>query len=118
LWLSVSAEAGWFIDAERFHISVHGQFSCQDFHSDISQKSRHPDPVDVNRNLTDFFQSEQCAACHEDVLDDIAAGSHAGQETKPWQRFDTCIECHDPHYEALLKDENALAMLNRPPKER
>ena len=56
LWcLSCPAKAGWLIDHERFHISVHGQLSCQDCHGSINEKRRHPDPVDVNRSLTDFF---------------------------------------------------------------
>ena len=118
LWLSVTAQAGWFIDHERFHISVHGQLSCQECHSDISEKSRHPDPVDVNRSLTDFFKSEQCAACHEEVFDEIAEGSHAGQETTPWQRFDICIECHNPHDQSSEQNETTLAMLSRPAKEK
>ena len=70
--LAIAAEAGWLIDHERFHVSVHGRLSCQECHSDIGEKSRHPDPVDVNRSLTDFFQTDQCAACHEEVLDEIS----------------------------------------------
>jgi hypothetical protein len=118
LWLSAAAEASWLIDHERFHVSVHGQLSCQECHADISEKSRHPDPVDVNRSLTDFFEAQECAACHEDNMEEIAEGSHAGQETMPWQRFDTCIECHSPHYQFSEKNETTLAILSRPVEEK
>lgn len=118
LWLTDGADAGWLIDYERYHISVHGQFSCQDCHTDISEKNRHPDPVDVNRNLTEFFKPEQCADCHEEVVKDIAEGSHAGQDATPWQRFDTCIECHNPHYQSSEQNESLLAMLRQPAEEK
>ena len=91
LCLPAAAEASWLIDHERFHVSVHGQLSCQECHADTSEKNRHPDSVDANPSLTDFFEVQECAACHEDNMEEIAAGSHAGQETMPWQRFHTCI---------------------------
>jgi nitrate reductase gamma subunit len=116
LWLSAAAEAGWLIDPERFHVSVHGQLSCQECHSGISEQTVHPDPVDVNQTLEDFFRPEQCAACHEDVADEIAAGRHAGQAATPWQRFETCIACHDPHYQLPDGDAAAGPDLNQPAK--
>ena len=85
-----TAEAAWLIDAERFHVSVHGQLSCRDCHEDINEKKIHPDPADVNKALKDFFQSGQCTACHEDVAIEIAGDSHGGQEATAWQRFDNC----------------------------
>ncbi len=118
LWLSATAEAGWLIDHERFHVSVHGQLSCQECHSNISEKTIHPDPVDVNRSLEDFFQPGPCAACHEEAAGEIAAGRHAGQETTPWQRFETCIACHDPHYQLPEGDEAARPDLSRPAKDK
>jgi nitrate reductase gamma subunit len=118
LWLSATAEASWLIDHERFHVSVHGQLPCQDCHGDIGEKNRHPDPVDVNRSLTEFFRSEQCADCHEEVFDEIAEGSHAGREATPWQRFEICIECHNPHYQASEKNIGISVLISRPAKEK
>ncbi|MCP4626874.1 MAG: hypothetical protein GY850_25705 [bacterium] len=118
LFFSGGADASWLIDHERFHVSVHGQLSCQDCHGDISEKSRHPDPVDVNRSLTEFFEPDQCAACHEEVMEEIAEGTHPGQETTSWQRFDICIECHHPHYQISEKNEATPPMLNRPAEEK
>ena len=118
LWLTTTAEAAWLIDNERFHVSVHGQLSCQDCHEGIGQRQRHPDPADVNKNVKDFFQAEQCTSCHEDVIDEIAEGSHGGQDATLWQRFETCIECHDPHYKVREIDETSGSILNRPQTEK
>ena len=118
LWLSAAAEAAWLIDHEGFHISVHGQLSCRDCHGEVNESRRHPDPVDVNRSVTDFFQSDHCAACHEDIMVEITDGSHAGQDVMPRQRFDTCIECHNPHYQVHASDDSGGLILNRPVKEK
>ena len=40
----VMAHAGWLIDAGTFHVSAHGQMSCSECHTDINERSRHPDP--------------------------------------------------------------------------
>ena len=118
LWLATPAEAGWLIDNERFHISVHGQLSCQDCHEGISERKRHPNPADVNKNFQDFFQREQCTSCHDDVTDEISEGRHGGQEATLWQRFENCIECHDPHYQARENDEAGGPILRRPATEK
>ena len=109
-----TAEAAWLIDAERFHVSVHGQLSCRDCHEDINEKKIHPDPADVNKALKDFFQFEQCTACHEDVAIEIAGDSHGGQEATAWQRFENCVECHDPHYQVSDGDNVSIPDLNPP----
>jgi nitrate reductase gamma subunit len=97
MFISTTAWATWLIDAERFHVSVHGQLSCHDCHDDISEKSPHPVPANVNKRLNDFFDPETCFACHDDVFDEIDEGIHAGKEATHWQRFENCIECHNPH---------------------
>ena len=40
LQLTFTTAAAWLIDAERFHVSVHGQLSCRDCHGDINKN--HP----------------------------------------------------------------------------
>ncbi len=114
LWINTTAEAAWLIDAERFHVSVHGQLSCRDCHEDINEKKFHPDPANVNKALKDFFHPGQCTACHEEVADEIAGDSHGGQAATPWQRFDNCIECHDPHYQVSDGDNVSIPDLNQP----
>ena len=44
------ADASWLIDTGKFHVSAHGQNSCQDCHENIGEKSLHPNSEDVNRN--------------------------------------------------------------------
>jgi len=118
LWVCSTAEATWLIDAERFHVSVHGQLSCQDCHEDINEKKFHPDPADVNKALKDFFQSEQCTACHEDVAIETNGNSHGGEEATAWQHFDNCIECHDPHYQVSAGDNATILDISPPADER
>jgi hypothetical protein len=114
LWIQTTAAAAWLIDAERFHVSVHGQLSCQDCHEDIYEKKFHPDPANVNKALKDFFQPGQCTACHEDIALEIGGDSHGGQAATPWQRFENCIECHDPHYQVSEEDNVSIPDLNQP----
>jgi len=101
-WLILSVadvQASWLINAENHHMSVHGQLSCQDCHESVTAKEHHPDPLNVNQSISDFFDKEVCLQCHDTVEDDIEAGEHGGQAVTPWQRFDNCIACHDPHYQ-------------------
>jgi nitrate reductase gamma subunit len=93
-------ESSWLIDPERAHVSVHGRLSCLECHSDINEKKRHPDVADVDKPLSAFFRREQCAACHENVLNEInQKGIHHGSVIDEKGRYDLCIECHDAHYQ-------------------
>ncbi len=91
-------EASWFIDPGRCHASVHGRISCLQCHGDIS-KSLHPDPGSVNKALNDFYRLDQCASCHEDVVEELDTGVHAGKPIKNPREYRVCITCHDPHYQ-------------------
>jgi len=93
-------ESSWLIDSERFHVSVHGQLSCLECHSNINEKIKHPDVVNVDKPLNAFFRLEQCAACHDDVLNEInQKGIHGGSAIEEKGRYDLCIVCHDAHYQ-------------------
>lgn len=93
----VFAEANWFIDAEKFHVSAHGQLSCQDCHSDITGRPQHPDPSDVNKRLSDYFDPEQCVQCHDNVPEDLESSRHGAQEISSPEAYEKCIDCHNPH---------------------
>lgn len=100
LLLCISAShsrASWLIDAERYHTSVHGQLSCQDCHETIAAEGNHPDPLNVNRSIDDFFSPDKCFQCHDDVDDEIESGGHGGKDVTAWQQFNNCIACHNPH---------------------
>ena len=91
-------DASWLLDEERYHVSAHGQNSCQDCHAEIADKSLHPDRAEVNKTLPDFYRLEQCTSCHEDVLEDLNEGTHGGENIADEKEFKFCIGCHDPHY--------------------
>jgi nitrate reductase gamma subunit len=98
------AEAEWFIDAEKFHVSAHGQTSCQDCHTDIIDRPLHPDPSHVSKQLTDFFDSGQCVECHDNVPEDLESNQHGGREINPAESYENCIDCHNPHQTFLSDD--------------
>jgi len=98
------AEAGWSVDIEKFHVSSHGQLSCQDCHSDIVDRRLHPDPSQVNKYLTDFFDPEQCLTCHDNVEEALEENQHGGREINPAQSYGNCLECHNPHQTRLSGD--------------
>ena len=90
-------EASWLIDETKYHISVHGQTSCQDCHEDIAGRDLHPDPGDVGKKLSAFFQADQCLACHDDIEERLEKGFHGALRVKKPQDYGHCIQCHDPH---------------------
>jgi len=112
--LAAHADASWLIDAELYHVSAHGQNSCQDCHADIADRALHPDPAEVNKTLADYYSLEQCTACHEDILEDLDAGSHGGSMIGDEKEFKFCIGCHDPHYQPSYSDEAAKLDLSQP----
>ncbi|MBW1925168.1 MAG: respiratory nitrate reductase subunit gamma [Deltaproteobacteria bacterium] len=91
------AQGAWFVDQERFHMSAHGQVSCQDCHERISGRPLHPDPADVNKSRAHFFDAEVCYSCHDGVKDDLDAGRHGSREGVRAEKYRYCIRCHRPH---------------------
>lgn len=96
------ARASWFIDARKYHISAHGQTSCEDCHEDIAEKAVHPDPSEVTKNLSAFFRVETCYSCHDDVQTALAKGRHGGKAVNNPKAYTYCIRCHNPHYQLRL----------------
>jgi len=110
-----SGFASWSVEARKFHISAHGQNSCQDCHEDIADKDLHPDPGDVNRKLKDFFTMVTCLSCHDEVTDNLDEGVHGTKKVKDRKKYEYCLGCHQPHYQHRL-GENQMGKfdLNRP----
>ena len=96
------SEASWLIDPEKFHMSAHGQTSCQDCHEAISEKDLHPNPANVNKRLEDFFSVDSCLVCHDNVLDDLNENVHGAMEVKEPKKYVNCLQCHDPHSQLSL----------------
>ena len=107
-------ETSWLIDRERFHISVHGQLSCQDCHSDITERRPHPNIEDVSKTLNDFFRIEQCADCHAEVLDEIENGDHGKEKITNYRQVYFCLDCHDAHYQHSYSETAPSVDLSRP----
>ena len=99
---STKAEASWFIDRDRFHISVHGQSACLDCHEDVAARDLHPNPGKVGKGLSDFFKTDQCLSCHDDIEGGLERGVHGTVRVKNPQEYGRCIQCHDPHYQLPL----------------
>jgi nitrate reductase gamma subunit len=99
LFMTPRGEASWFIDSGRFHASAHGRISCLECHANISRESLHPDPIAVDKGLNEFYGLDQCASCHEDVVEELKTGVHAGKPIKDPREIRVCITCHDPHYQ-------------------
>ena len=101
----VMAQAGWLIDAGTFHVSTHGQMSCSECHPDINEQSQHPDPSDVNKTLSDFFNIDRCTQCHDEVADNLEEGMHGGQKIESPDQYRNCLSCHNPHEQLMSTDD-------------
>jgi len=101
------ALASWFVEAKKFHISAHGQNSCQDCHADISGRTLHPNPAEVNKDLKDFFHLDTCLDCHDDIMGDLDEGIHGAKKIEDRKKYEYCLDCHQPHYQLRL-DENEM----------
>ena len=114
LCLSYPSEATWFVDPKKFHASVHGQFSCQDCHEDIGQGHVHPNPEDMAKKRTDFFNVDQCLACHDEVLDKLEEGMHGTKKVQSPERYRKCFRCHEPHTQIPVHEQAGLFDPSRP----
>lgn len=97
----------WRIRAKQFHVSVHGQNSCQDCHEEVDLHS-HPNPDAVNKSVGDFFHMDHCVSCHDTISDDLEQGVHGAKKIKNAQKYANCLSCHDPHYQAPIRAEAGL----------
>ena len=102
----LSANASWFIDPQKYHVSAHGQTSCQECHENISDQDLHPNPLDVTKSSRDFFQPDQCLDCHDSIMDDLGESSHGSIKIEDPDKYRDCISCHDPHYQARIGDKD------------
>jgi len=112
LLIAPDAHASWLIDSNRFLRSVHGENSCTECHETILDADLHPNPEDVNKQWSEFFDSEaQCLTCHEEIADTLQEETHGSEPVDDPSKYENCIECHDPHYENSRGTEEALPEL-------
>ncbi len=111
---AAQSDASWLLDAEKYHISAHGEISCQDCHESIIDDQMHPNPDDVDKKRADFFNVDQCLTCHDEILEDLAQGFHGIEKISSEKDYEACLECHDPHY--LLRTEKSTPVPFDPSK--
>ncbi|MBW1696197.1 MAG: respiratory nitrate reductase subunit gamma [Deltaproteobacteria bacterium] len=99
----IPAYAAWFLDTTAYQSSVHGNLSCMDCHDAISEKDLHPDPAEINIQLSELFDQDQCIGCHEEILEDLEQGSHGSKRVEDREEYEYCIDCHDPHYQTAIE---------------
>ena len=94
----------WFIDPFKYHVSVHGQLSCQDCHADVAARKVHPNPSDVTRRLGNFFHPDTCFNCHDEdsIKENLLKGLHGGKPIQKEKDYSKCLNCHNPHYQPGL----------------
>ena len=97
--LTAQANASWLLDTKKFHMAVHGQTSCQECHENVAEAALHPNPGNVNKRPSDFFNPEKCFSCHDEVPGNIERGIHGKTKIKAPEKYAPCLNCHDPHYQ-------------------
>ncbi|MBW1766011.1 MAG: hypothetical protein JRJ65_03050 [Deltaproteobacteria bacterium] len=107
----IEARASWFIDAGKYHISAHGQTSCQDCHEGVADRALHPNPSDVNKKQSDFFNKDQCLLCHDEILENLDQGLHGSKRVQASDNYGNCLRCHRPHYQPRL-GENRMGIFD------
>ena len=77
-----------FIDPEAFAASVHSEFGCIDCHMDL-------DGVELPHD--EELEAVDCAMCHDDVGEELAAGPHGAWAEDKDSPAAICIICHGAH---------------------
>ncbi len=112
------ASGSWLIEPKEYHVSAHGQTSCQDCHGDIADKALHPDPSEVNKGRGDFFSPEMCFSCHDEIEGDLAAGKHGRKKIQDPKKYSYCIRCHKVHRQPRLGEDRIGKFKPGTPRER
>lgn len=99
--------SSWFVDAKKFHASVHGRTSCQDCHGEVQGRPLHPEPENVLKKREDLFHVDHCLSCHDDVMEKLGKGLHGSGKVDQAEKYKACLSCHDPHYQIPVKDDAA-----------
>jgi len=100
---SAPAHASWWINPKKFHASVHGQTPCQNCHEGIGKQGLHPDPEQIATGGKDRFHPDHCLVCHEEVTSDLEKGKHGSLKVQDLEKYQSCLDCHDPHEQAPIK---------------
>ncbi|MGW8187242.1 MAG: multiheme c-type cytochrome, partial [Desulfobacterales bacterium] len=109
-------QALWFVDMNRFSLSAHSAFTCEECHGTMVENSRpHPDkanPDFLKKAATRAFDYTRCQKCHKLSYQRYLEGEHAkalskelagakATDTELEKKYPapTCGECHSSHYD-------------------
>ncbi len=93
-----------YVDPEAYRKSIHADFACIDCHMDLDGAEL---PHDEELEPVD------CAMCHDDVAEVLAAGPHGGLPKDPLSPAASCIRCHGAHDVLPPSDPAALSSRER-----
>ena len=77
-----------FVDPAAYAASVHADFACIDCHMDLDGAEL---PHDEELEAVD------CAMCHDDMGEELAAGPHGKWAPDPSSPAAACTNCHGTH---------------------
>lgn len=112
----ITDQANWFVDLNRFALSAHGSFKCEDCHGTMIENNRsHPDktkPGDLLKTANRSFDYSRCQKCHKLSYQRYLEGEHAKALSKEMAESEaaddgvkiktpapTCGDCHSSHYD-------------------
>jgi hypothetical protein len=68
----------------------------------------HPNPEDIDKSLTYFFEVDQCLICHDEVMEALDQNQHGTLKVPEPELYKSCLNCHDPHAQVPIMEENGL----------
>jgi hypothetical protein len=97
------------IDNAHFKTSAHSTLGCTDCHSDVTT---FPHPVLKAQNARDLSlqMSTACQSCHQDQYTLTEDSVHAKQLAAGNKNAATCVDCHSPHSQPVITDENDVLL--------
>ena len=111
-----TSQTNWFVDLNRFGLSAHAGFKCEDCHGSMIENDRtHPDktkPDYLKKAANRSFDYSRCRQCHKLSYQRYLDGEHAkalskeitesevaGDKVKIKTLAPTCGDCHSSHYD-------------------
>ena len=116
LGLPPETASPWFVDMNRFALSAHTGFKCEECHGTMTENGRvHPDkenPDFLKKPATRAFDYGRCQKCHKLSYQRYLEGEHAKALSKEITETEstpagvtrknpapTCGDCHSAHYD-------------------
>ncbi|RMD91100.1 MAG: hypothetical protein D6813_08160 [Calditrichaeota bacterium] len=89
-------EISLYVDSLAYSQSIHGDFACEDCHTDIEE-------IPHAENL----KKVDCASCHDDVLEEYKQSIHARALEQGSPDAPSCSDCHGKHDILPSSDPNS-----------